>query len=98
MLEGEYQRNSNWNTEQISRLAKRLSLPRTKVYKWSWDRRKKEFASTLNSTAGASSSIMKPEAENVNEVPQQEMPDKGPTLLRLHFHEQMEELERKLAA
>ena len=44
MLEVEYQRNPNWHSSFITSLAQRLQLNRTKVYKWSWDRKKKEEA------------------------------------------------------
>ena len=44
MLEVEYQRNPNWHSSFITSLAQRLHLNRTKVYKWSWDRKKKEEA------------------------------------------------------
>ena len=46
MLEVEYQRNPNWHSSFITSLAQRLQLNRTKVYKWSWDRKKKEEAQT----------------------------------------------------
>ena len=42
VLEQEYQRDANWDTEKIAEIADRLGLNRTKVYKWSWDRRKKD--------------------------------------------------------
>ena len=42
ILELEYQKQQNWGTEKIKELANRLNLGRTKVYKWNWDRRKKE--------------------------------------------------------
>jgi hypothetical protein len=41
VLEVEYSKNPNWSTVDITALAKRLDLGRTKVYKWSWDRKKK---------------------------------------------------------
>ena len=40
-LEQQYLLNPNWTAEMISKLADRLILGRTKVYKWLWDRRKK---------------------------------------------------------
>lgn len=43
MLENEYDRNSHWSTAFITHLAGRLNLNRTKVYKWNWDKRKKEL-------------------------------------------------------
>ena len=42
VLEQEYQQDANWDTEKIAEIAERLGLNRTKVYKWSWDRRKKD--------------------------------------------------------
>ena len=41
MLEFEYEKDPNWNTEKISSLARRLKLKHTKVYKWNWERKKK---------------------------------------------------------
>ena len=48
LLEHEYQRNSNWSTARITQIAKRLKLNRTKIYKWSWDRKKKEAEEQAN--------------------------------------------------
>ena len=45
LLEREYERNpTNWSTADINRLADRLGLNRTKVYKWHWDHRKRQTA------------------------------------------------------
>ena len=41
-LEREYQINQRWSTRHISSLAKRLGVRHTKVYKWCYDRRKKD--------------------------------------------------------
>ena len=41
ILENEYQKDSNWNTQRISLMARRLQLKHTKVYKWVWERKKK---------------------------------------------------------
>ena len=41
-MEVEWQRNLAWTSSRISSIAKRLGLGRTKVYKWTWDRKKKE--------------------------------------------------------
>jgi len=41
-MEIEWQRDLAWTSSRISAIAKRLSLGRTKVYKWTWDRKKKE--------------------------------------------------------
>ena len=40
-LESQYQRDPVFTSMRISQLAKQLNLGRTKVYKWTWDRRKK---------------------------------------------------------
>ena len=44
VLENEFQMRPNWSTAFITTLARRLKLPRTKVYKWNWDRKKKELS------------------------------------------------------
>lgn len=38
-LTEEYERNSNWNSEEINRLAAQLGLTKKQVYKWYWDQR-----------------------------------------------------------
>ena len=43
VLESEYLKDPVWETKQITKLARRLKLNRTKVYKWHWDRKKKAF-------------------------------------------------------
>ena len=43
-MEMEYQRDSTWTSIRIKQLSIRLDLDRTKVYKWTWDRSKKEKA------------------------------------------------------
>ena len=43
-MEAEWQRDLAWTSSRISSIAKRLGLGRTKVYKWTWDRKKKESA------------------------------------------------------
>ena len=42
ILEREYLVEPNWSTIRINTLASRLGLCRTKVYKWAWDRKKKD--------------------------------------------------------
>ena len=42
LLEREYQKNPRFDSDRVVLLAKQLGLNRTKVYKWGWDRRKKE--------------------------------------------------------
>ena len=41
-LENQYQQGVNWGTNQITFISQRLRLDRTKVYKWLWDRRRKD--------------------------------------------------------
>ena len=43
-MEAEWQRDLTWTSSRISSIAKRLGLGRTKVYKWTWDRKKKDGA------------------------------------------------------
>ena len=43
ILQQEYEKNPDWRTRFITQLASRLNICRTKVYKWGWDRRKKEL-------------------------------------------------------
>jgi len=50
-LEQEYQRDPNWHSSFITALAKRLQLNRTKIYKWSWDRKKKDAAMQTGNSA-----------------------------------------------
>ena len=42
VLEHEHVTYNNWTTDRITALSKRLNLSRTKIYKWSWDRRKRD--------------------------------------------------------
>jgi DNA-binding MarR family transcriptional regulator len=42
VLEQLYKKNPDWEKDQIKRLAERLDLSERKVYKWNWDRQKKE--------------------------------------------------------
>lgn len=44
MLELQFQKNPVWNNELIEWIADRLTIPRSKVYKWNWDRKKKEVS------------------------------------------------------
>ncbi len=43
ILEANYLRNANWDVKTIAALAVQLNLTQTKVYKWRWDRHKKEI-------------------------------------------------------
>lgn len=45
-LEHEWRKDQAWTSQRISSIAKRLGLNRTKVYKWTWDRRKKKDESS----------------------------------------------------
>ena len=44
ILEQEFQKNPNWGKVTIRKLAERLDLDRTKIYKWNWDRKKMELS------------------------------------------------------
>ena len=46
MLESEYLKQPIWSTELIKKLAKRLDLQYRKVYKWNWERLKREEKTT----------------------------------------------------
>ena len=54
MLEQEYQKNARWTTATISQLARRLQVHRRKVYKWGWDRRRREVANPDDDRASSS--------------------------------------------
>ena len=41
ILEHYYKKMPNWNASKIGEISKRLDLPRIKVYKWNWDRKRK---------------------------------------------------------
>ena len=42
ILEAEFQRNPNWNITRTRQLAETLGLKDIKIYKWNYDRRRKE--------------------------------------------------------
>lgn len=42
ILEQEFSRNADWDRAIVTRLATRLNMTNTKVYKWHWDRVRKE--------------------------------------------------------
>ena len=42
MLEQEYQRQPEWDTERTQAIATMLGMKRLKVYKWHYDRKKKD--------------------------------------------------------
>ena len=41
VLEREYNANPNWDSQKLAELGRELGVPKVKVYKWNWDRRKK---------------------------------------------------------
>ena len=45
ILEREFQKDPNWDSEKLQSMANMLNLGRTKVYKWHWDRLKKSMLS-----------------------------------------------------
>ena len=84
ILEANYQRNANWDVKTIATLAVQLDLTQTKVYKWRWDRHKKEIirCSLLQNVA--------------NQQNSQEIQKKS--LLSIHFKKQMKILMAKQSA
>ena len=42
VLEQFFQIDTYWDKHLVRKLAQKLDLPKAKVYKWSWDRRKNE--------------------------------------------------------
>ena len=44
LLEAEYQKQSDWNIAKTKELSTRLNLSRVKIYKWHYDRKRKEFS------------------------------------------------------
>ena len=46
ILEQAWEDNANWSKNTVNELTKRLGISRTKLYKWTWDRRKKDDAKT----------------------------------------------------
>lgn len=84
ILEVNYQRNANWDVKTIAALAVQLDLTQTKVYKWRWDRHKKEIirCSLLENVA--------------NQQNSQQAQKKS--LLSIHFKEQMKKLMATLGA
>ena len=41
LLEQELEANTNWTHEDMDRIAKKIGLSKSQVYKWNWDQRKK---------------------------------------------------------
>ena len=44
ILEDEFQKSSHWSKQHLSYLSTKLGLSAIKLYKWNWDRLKKEKA------------------------------------------------------
>ena len=51
VLEAHFLRNANWDGDEIKRLADMLDTTKTKIYKWNWDRKKKEELKLLETGA-----------------------------------------------
>jgi len=77
-LELEYLKDQIFTTERVSKLAKTLSLPRIKVYKWSWDRCKKTRLSQLCMITSDKKQLKKMAAKALEQIDQ-------PSLLAQHF-------------
>ena len=42
MLEAEFQKDANWTIRKTRELSTKLALDRTKIYKWNYDRKRKQ--------------------------------------------------------
>jgi len=40
-LEEEFSLNPHWSNDDVDKIAKKLKLSKSKVYKWNWDQKKK---------------------------------------------------------
>ena len=48
LLEQEFQKQADWSKPgHLKELSKRLGLPKSKIYKWNWDRKRKELNSQV---------------------------------------------------
>lgn len=56
VLETEFQKNANWTGRDMAKLSTRLAVEKSKIYKWNWDRKRKELASQ-GATSAAPTSI-----------------------------------------
>lgn len=56
VLETEFQKNANWTGRDMAKLSTRLAVEKSKIYKWNWDRKRKELASQ-GATSAAPMSI-----------------------------------------
>ena len=44
ILENEFQKHTDWSKPGVLKdISKRLGLPRSKIYKWNWDRKRKDL-------------------------------------------------------
>lgn len=51
ILEAEFQKQPNWSRPGLlKKLSERLGLSKGKIYKWNWDRKKKELIGRTTST------------------------------------------------
>ena len=50
LLEAEYQKQSDWNIAKTKELSTRLNLSRVKIYKWHYDRKRKEVQDMAQTT------------------------------------------------
>lgn len=48
ILEAEFQKDPSWNLKQSKALAKQLNISQTKVYKWGYERKKKQSQDSLD--------------------------------------------------
>ena len=51
LLESHFQRDPNWSPDKLNQLSLRLNRSRTQIYKWNWDRKKKELREISSSNA-----------------------------------------------
>lgn len=56
VLETEFQKNANWTGRDMAKLSTRLAVEKSKIYKWNWDRKRKELTSQ-GATSAAPMSI-----------------------------------------
>ena len=56
ILESEYLRESNWSLQKTKQIALRIDLDRVKVYKWHYDRKRRDAAELSCGTYGQYSS------------------------------------------
>ena len=44
LLESKFQKSANWTKAEIHEMTRQLQIPYIKIYKWNWERKKKELA------------------------------------------------------